>query len=229
MSDQTRTLTKTLNRYQNPKSLIDTVPKQMVAHVKAIPEELLNVEESQLLDEIRKYRNDPQWVPSPSLESLRIHFWAEYDNAARNMRRMIPSNIYWGVIGEPAFLKLQKDPSRLSWLICMPLDYAKNIDALITMGLRRVADIFKMDINDPKTADVIVKTFMMLDMRKHGGYMQRSEQKIQSQVLTQNLDSIDQKQLIDVDSRIRELERKAKESKALPAPVTLIGLPKDSE
>lgn len=224
MSEFRRTLDKVLTRYENQKSLYDIAPIPVTKNLGKIPRHLRDLPEEELLPALKKEKNDPTWIPGHSVEALRNNFWLEYDNSQRNMRKMSTSNIFYSIMTERGFMKVCEDPIKLAWIVTPPIDYTKDMDALWMLAVRKLREILNMETDSPEIAKVQVQTALAIDMRRQGGYLQRSEQKIQQQTLVAHVDQDTQKNIKDIDQRILELERKNKELTE-PKVNELIGLP----
>jgi len=201
------TFDRILKDYENPMSVINLVPNDVVKCILAIPEDLLDLDEEDLEKKIPEQTS--------TVNQLRQMFWTEYDRANEFRMRMDMSRVYVGSCSRAGFYKICHDPEKLAWIVTPPKEYTLVVDELLTVALKQVRAILKLPLRndlgyvDTKLADVQLKAAMMLDMRQKGGYIHRSMQ------INQNLNTNETKLTIahdgassaeDVDSRIKMLE-----------------------
>jgi hypothetical protein len=88
--------------------------------------------------------------------------------------------ILFGVCTKEYFLEFTKANRNVAWLISPRPAYRLRVAELIDKGLDQVEKIFEIPITPKNTLSVRrlqMEALKMLDMRKHGGYTQRIEQK----------------------------------------------------
>jgi len=198
--------------YQSEFSLINLVTPVVRQAIEAVPEELVNISEEELLER----------VPNPDNTTLQIRnmFWLEYDRA-RETRHMMDINMACvGVCAAELFYKYLLDPKKVAWIINPPRSYTADIDLLHTKALQQMYEIINLpNMNehgfiDSKLLDIKNKIFMALDMRKHGGFVQRSMQITENRNVNTNTSSIAASYSesvgdmpdIDIDQKLKILE-----------------------
>lgn len=226
---------------KDPPSIQAFLPDYVAKEVNQLPAEFINLDEKDLLDVIRKELNNPNWQPSPLVESLRVNFWAEYEISHRYNIPVTMSKVYEGVCDKGVFEAKTRDSISLAWFCCKPLAYQNEVNALLKQGYRRLHEFLSLPVKDKqgniseKLVESIAKITAMMDLRIQGGYVQRSEQMIRQQIEHTSGGGAKEvkSQVADIDQRIRELEAKiAATNKQLPPPAIdaeLVGLPDGSK
>jgi hypothetical protein len=180
--------------------------------IEAVPEDLVNISEEELSKK----------CPDPDNTTLQIRnmFWLEYDRA-RETRHMMDMNMACvGVCSVEVFYKALKDPTKVAWIINPPRSYTADIDLLHTKALQQMYEIINLPNKnehgfiDSKLLEIKNKIFLSLDMRKHGGFVQRSMQITENRnVNTNNFNSsvsfsepANEMPDIDIDQKLKILE-----------------------
>lgn len=185
------------------RSLVNIIPRELKAALQAVPKEWLLLTEEELHSFVR---------PEASLNRLRLAFWAEYESAQRSVRKM-DLHALSELTGRPSkyILAELRATDRMAWVLCPPASYEMFLDEALSFGMKRLReDILGMNIKtsdgdvDPKKADILLKAIAFVDMRKHGGIVQKnlhlhsttSQMKSVGRHLTEQ----------EIDARIAELE-----------------------
>lgn len=180
------TLNTLIKQLEDPRSLISFLPEFFQNTLTHIHEDLLDLDEAELLTQLKK---DFDWEPTVAVEALRSNFWAEYDRVqfSKIEKFMVMENIYLGVLTKQGFYQmLDSKPFIGAYLVSRPLEYEVTMQSMQHQANRRIFEFLKMNHGrDPKIMDIILKTIAMVDLRNRGGYINRSE--------TKNLTVINQK------------------------------------
>ena len=215
-----------LKEIQNPPEAIKFVSPYIGEYLSKLPEEYLNLDESSLLEKIRSDVGNPAWQPKLITETLRKRFFDELAIAQQYGVQVSETKLYTGVCSKGQFQQILLDPHQLAFFCCKPQEYTDTIEALLARGNRRLEEFLALPVKnkmgevDVKLVDAIFKAVLYLDQRRHGGIIQKSEQIIRQSVEHTSANSKEVKaQVVDIDQRIMELEKKLLESKQLlPAP-----------
>jgi hypothetical protein len=185
----------------NPRSLINIAPEVVVTVLlEKMPVPYLYMTESAL---------EKQFRPSADLQKIRVAFWKEYESAQSELRRMSLGNI-GRYLGYPSLVIIRslKDVEKLAVILCPVTSYDNFLEESLMAGSRRLREIidlpfFKDDgTPDHKTMELVLKAIAFIDMRKHGGIVQKQ--------LSVNMDKKSSKELIG-NASIEEIDRKIKE------------------
>lgn len=200
----------------DPNSLAMMLPDQLAEQAKALPIELLTQDEITLTTLVN---------PTEQQQRLKIQFWDEYELAIKNHRQMLVSNITFGVCTKEYLEEFCIAKRNVAWLISPRASYKIRIAELLDRGLKVISDIFDMDAEGKNAVNVRtlqLAALRMLDMRKHGGYTQRSEQKVLLKDITTPEESnaaLDSKlplgegSVQDLEAQVRGLEDKIRVGK----------------
>lgn len=201
----------------NPRSLVNIVPKDLKAAILALPQDLLDMPEIFL-----ERKMWPEGIPKKScLENrLRLSFWLEYDRAqAAGGVMHLPAVIY-GICSMIFFCgKVMKDEDSLAWLIRPPITYRTAMEELLSMGMDNMREILEAPLQTPggrfdsKLAAVKFQIFQAIDARVKGAIIQRIDQRSLSVNATFNGTTNGDTQKIapprnisDIDAKLKELE-----------------------
>lgn len=99
---------------KNPRSLIRIVPDEVARAIKAVPRELLLMDERELR---RKAK------PTDTVNYLRLNFWIEYNRAQAKRVKMVAANILRGACSKEYFYEVVKNDLKLAWILLPPADY----------------------------------------------------------------------------------------------------------
>jgi len=192
----------------DPRSLAEILPVELAEKVRELPAVLLEHDEVTLSTLVN---------PSDQQKRLKIQFWDEYELANRENRHLILSNIVFGVCTKEYFSRFLERAVNVAWLVTPRPSYKIRIAELIEKGLDQVEKIFLLEPNKDGTNAVSIgqlklSALRMLDMRKHGGYTQRIEQKslvkeIKDDPKTQ-AGSPTESSVEELEAEVAELERR---------------------
>lgn len=161
----------------DPKALINLVPKSVKDAMLRVPEAFLNMDEREL----------EKLTPKQSFtlvdRRLRTAFWLEYARATDAGTALNLANVYQGVCSRAYFYNyvIESQP-RLAYLLLAPTDYRIAMEEALLFGVDRLREILDLPIYDPsgkpdpKIADVILKTVAILDQRVKGAVIQKIQQ-----------------------------------------------------
>jgi hypothetical protein len=206
----------------DPKSLINLMPRECLRALEDVPVNLLFMGEDQLRREV---------FPSVRLNQIRIAFWKEYDMAHSSLSKMTLKGMIGFLDGLPTIhvRDALQTPTSLAWILCPPMSYDNMLEEALARGLGRINEILSLSFYDtdgdldPKVVELILKATAFLDVRKHGMPTTRTETTATVNQLSVNVTRRDLKQLgqhsriEDIDAKIKQLESKMK----IPIPEVL--------
>ncbi len=196
----------------DPKSLATILPDSLAPLVEALPRELLIQDEVTLTTLVN---------PSDQQRRIKIQFWDEYEEAIKQSRKIILSNVIYGVSTLEYFLEFCSLARNVAWLVSPRPSYKLRVSELIERGLDAIEDIFRIVPNDKNRISVHslqLSALKMLDLRKHGGYVQRAEVK----TLNRNIEMIQAQQqssqvgegsIEELEQQVKDLENRISEGK----------------
>jgi len=128
--------------------------------------------------------------------------------------------VYHGICNERRYYKVLEHPSKLAWLLCPPTTFRSRVEAFLSMGYSRIAEILAAPIVvngvlHVKAATLIAKIVNDLENRYFGAAVQRklvkaeidvrgaAEAQLQEKIATTNFD--------ELDSKIEKLQRQLAE------------------
>ncbi len=185
--------------------------------------ELLGMPERQLRKEIRRLTGV---ALDPDDNMIRMKFWIEYDVAMAEGRGMQIRKICAGVMGDGYFWDYLMKPTLLAWVLCPLPTYAQQLDAAVGTGMAKLLEMIELPTTDPITGKINVqllntqaKIIAMLDMRKHGAFTQKIEQKnvhlhasasdVQKEIQSMSME--------EVEKRMKKLEASERDSAIIEA------------
>lgn len=157
---------------ENPRSLINIAPTGLREMIADLPINYLTLSERSLYNLAK---------PDPMLNRLRIAFWKEFENAQASV-----SDMNWvgitKMIQRPSIMirKLLEDQHKLAWVLCPPVSYDVFLQEALSHGMDRIREILDLPLRndegkvDAKVAELILKAAAFLDLRRHGGFVQKS-------------------------------------------------------
>lgn len=191
---------------ENPRSLLSIAPKGVGALMEKLDPVWLKRSESQLKILV------PQ---DPQLNRLRIAFWKEYDHAQSQMRPMLWANI--GRLVQRPSVSLADYFHRadtFAYILCPPASYDVFLEEALSHGMTRIREILDLSLYDPsgrvnpKIGELILKAAAFLDLRTHGGFLQKSAHLEVGVTQGQMTKFADNLSLDEINKKIRELEMK---------------------
>lgn len=196
---------------ENPNSIINLVPGSVANAIKMIPLDVLCMPEAELKEAAR----------ADIVENrLRHAFWLEYGHAVLGKRKMNMAQVYNGVCRREYFNQhVVTNSFRMAFILTPPPDYKVQMAELLTLGLSQIREILTLpttSINqktgeiqvDARLAGVKARIVEDLMTRTHGHPLKSIE--VTSKNMNVNVDATaqaDPREIVDLDQRIKELER----------------------
>lgn len=188
----------------DPRSLINIVPKEIKKVVEQVPREWLVMTETELQNFVDV---------DPLVNRIRLSFWAEYERAQIAVERMSINRISQ-MLGVPSKLVIVhlSHTDRMAWVLSPPGSYEMYLEEAVSRGLQRLReDILEMDIKDPithqidvKRAELLLKAIAFVDMRKNGGIVQKQ---LNLHATTKDFKKLGSElTLAEIDAKIKQLE-----------------------
>jgi len=223
----------------NDRSVYNMVSPRIQEKLKRLSvQELLLTDEWELKEIIK---------PTPTLNRLRISFWREFDRAQTKNTDMKMVKVYAGICPKEQFERYLDNDNHTVWILKPPVDYVNAMEEALMFGIDRLREILEIPLVqtrhiklrdadgadyldtyeefDPKTAELLIKTVAMLDMRVKGALVQKVEQKViaENRNVNANLTatvSVEKKETVeeaalqigveDLDGEIKRLEETIK-------------------
>lgn len=204
--------------------ILSTTPDEMHRFIMDVPLKLWDEEEVTLTTLTN---------PTRTQKMARSRFWKECDiiiDSRGDLNALSLYNVYRGLCTKNTVDKWFRSHTFVAWFFTHPADYEVLLDEALTHSLDRMREIIDLPITitdadgnikpNSTTINAILAISKMLDMRKHGGYLQRIEEKSmhlhgtipasqQGAALADN--SMDQ-----IEAQIKEIEAKI-QKKSLPS------------
>lgn len=141
---------------------------------------LFDMNEDELSEDLASRDESPSQVTG----ILRMKFWLEYERASGDDTHFYMQNVYDGVCGETSFRGIIRNPYKLAWILCPPINYLAVLDEMLQLGLKRRREALAKDPSktcvkggfDTKLAELQHKITLSLEERKHGAVAQKIEQ-----------------------------------------------------
>lgn len=190
----------------NPRGLWKIAPPGLANLMKDLSEKWFSLSEEDLLKRVGS---------NPSLNRVRIAFWKEYDRAQEEQRQMRWADIS-RMVQMPTWAlsdMFHKD-LHLAYVLCPVASYDAFLEEALSHGMRRIREILDLPLSDengkvnPKTGELILKAAAFLDMRMHGGFLQKSMNlEARTEIGLQHVQKLARELNMDeIDKKIRELE-----------------------
>lgn len=161
---------------------------------------------NQVPDEYREadhYELRKKLKPTPTLNQLRLNFWAEYDRCVEltNVKRkMLLPNIIAGVCSMTVFKTYLNDIEKVAWILTPVQSYNMGVQDILETCLYKMREgLESIDMSSVKDMNTVMKIYEAFDKRVHGDY----EQKITKEVKYTGTSGILEKG--DVDNKMKEL------------------------
>lgn len=209
-----------------PTSLANCLPVSFTNRAQAllekIPEAVDLLHDEEALLKVLKSRTG--YSPTPTENRLRMGFWQEYEQAAREDRPMVLANVYSIVCGQSTFERVfYKTPERMAFLLSKPASYAAIVEETLIQGMKRLRSILELpDVDSkgrpiPKMLEIKMKITAMMDFRIHGAPTQKIEQKTLNLTATLKGSGPDIQQLVHkgdmkaIKDRIAQIEKEKRQ------------------
>jgi hypothetical protein len=186
------------------------IPKELEAFCNDVPEENFAMSETEL---IRK--GNLSYVES----RVRMSFWKEYESSRAQRRVMDIQMIAAGAaVHVPMIRAIFARPLAAAFVLTPPTQYVMFLDEALNRGLMRLREVLDFPLRNPVTgmpdlqaAELLLKVTGFLDLRKHGGIVQKQLNVNVGDggapVTHQLGGSLGTKDIAEIDKKIRELER----------------------
>lgn len=200
------------NEEAGERDLLSLLPEAVKEAALSIPEECLTKGENELLAYLQTQGAKVALVD----HRLRVSFWGEYAAAQLRHRPIRASYIFSGICSRQYFYEaILKNPLRMAWLLCQPVDYTKALDEILHKGLEELRAVLAMDNRlqgKPNTPLIMAKLEIVkfVDMRVKGSIVQRqmhlhaSTKEIKARIgdVPESME--------ELDAQLKELEEKAR-------------------
>lgn len=158
-------------------SVINLIPKNasfLKERMTEVPEEYREMDHYELRKELK---------PSPTLNQLRLNFWAEYDRCVdlgKKKRYMLIPNIIAGVCSMRVFREYMRDIQKLSWILTPVQSYNMGVQDILETCLYKMREgLEKIDMSSVKDMNTVMKIYEAFDKRVHGEYEQKITKKVE--------------------------------------------------
>lgn len=206
---------------EDPRSLVNLLPVQLA---KAF--------QSPLVDKKMLYLSEREaerkLAPEPVVYKIRIAFWKVFEYA-RATHQAISLKKVAELCGQPEHYVrtiLMHRPGAFTFVLVPPSSYETELEEALMFGMRRLREdiltlpIKRMRWNEetnmeeevpiPENAKIVLQAIAFLDMRKHGGIVQK--QLTVHNDISQGNRAEARASLAELDRKIKELEEKAKQA-----------------
>lgn len=205
----------------DPRSLVNLLPAQ-----------LAKVFESPMVDKKMLYLTEREaerrLMPDSVIYKIRIAFWKVFEHA-RGTHTAISLRKIAELSGHPEHYVrsiIMHRPGAFTFILIPPSTYENELDEALMFGMRRLReDILTLPIKRtrwneelgieeevpiPENAKIILQAVAFLDMRKHGGIVQK--QLTVHNDISKDTSKAAKQSLAELDQKIRELEQKAQQA-----------------
>lgn len=108
--------------------------------LKSIPYETIRLGEAALEKQIRAERDDGAF--DRTLGMLKISFWKEYDRSVEMKDLMVMDNIVHGICHREFLRKTIANKAKCAWLMTPPIHESILQQEIITLGLKKLREVF---------------------------------------------------------------------------------------
>lgn len=159
----------------NPRSVWNLIDEKFKNALLTVPKYFREMDEK-ALKKIHKLH--------PTLNLIRMQFWAEYDAAHARNGLMDMSRVWAGACTrEYWYLVVLKKPEWVGWISIPPLNYARKVEEALFKAYERMREILECEPIDPMTGKLNIATarlqmqiLKMLEERQLGAVVQKSAQ-----------------------------------------------------
>lgn len=217
-----RTISADIYDKKDPRSLVNMLPKKWSDTFEKI------VTNDPLVFTISEEEAFKKYSPNTALCRIRFAFWREYERARSKFQTIDVTQIS-GIVKLPSFYieNLLCDENNLSFILTPPTHYENILDEALSYAMKRIREevltlpfkkkeitvisnadgsqeAIENEVVDHQVVDKFLKAAQMLDIRVHGGIVQKNIH-LHKQVTELEPTAV-QRDLIDIDKRIKELE-----------------------
>lgn len=189
----------------NPISLVNICTTHIAVAVKAIPDEVLMMNEKDLQKQV---------CPGDVERKLRAAFQLEYERAVRTSGKFEASNVWKGVVTGPYFYRyIVANSYKLAYIIRPFPEYEAQLEDMLQLGLDEMNKILMQPMCDDegkfdvRIAKLKVEITENLQDRRRGAIAKRLEVQSKSMNLNITKDASQLPQSLDeIDRKLQELE-----------------------
>lgn len=138
-----------------------------------VPEEYREMDHFDLRKELK---------PTPTLNQLRLNFWAEYDRCVelgKKKRSMLLPNVIAGVCSMRVFKTYLQDIEKIAWILTPVQSYNMGVQDILETCLYKMREgLEKIDMSSVKDMNTVMKIYEAFDKRVHGDYEQKITKKV---------------------------------------------------
>lgn len=121
--------------------------------------------------------------PTPTLNQLRLNFWAEYDRCVElgNVtRKILLPNVIAGVCSMRVFKTYLNDIEKVAWILTPVQSYNMGVQDILETCLYKMREgLEKIDMSSVKDMNTVMKIYEAFDKRVHGEYEQKITKKVE--------------------------------------------------
>lgn len=178
------------------------MPKRMADAYKLSPITNRNASEDFLNSAVR---------PDEHLKVMKMHFWDKLERAVVDKQQMSDFDVYGGIIPRDMYDQIVDQKSLVvCWLCKRPISYEARLRIILEGGVEKMKDIMNLPLRDEdgnvnlKAANLVMNAFKLLDLRTHGAYLQRIEEKSFQVHSTAK----EERERVEANASIEEIDRK---------------------
>lgn len=187
----------------NPKSLVNICSTAIAERISAIPDDIIDLDESELEKLARV---------GPVERQLRVGFMAEHERCLRQDDRFAPANVYRGICTKKYFFTwIVGNSYKLAYIIRPFPGYQICLEEMLQLALDEMRKILIAPIVDKRgefdhrIASAKISLFKDLADRRRGSATKKVEVDSKSLSLNINKD-VSAKSILDIEAKIKELE-----------------------
>lgn len=156
------------------KSLYNLVTEPFQRAMENVPPKYFEMDEETLAEEVN---------PNPTLNSLRLRVWDEYNKTIDGGGQMSVSTICSGICTPHYLYKaVFRNPLLVAWILCPPRSYTDAVEEALNVGIRQMRKILEdfplwdsKGQPNVKVAKLKAEIFKMIEARSKGAPVQRHE------------------------------------------------------
>ena len=205
---------------------IEFLNEAILDAIEDIPENYLKMDIDKLREEARIRKTD---------ELLRDSFWAEYERACYDKRKMVANKIYSGICGRAQWHNKLHDVGKMSYILRAPQSYLRSVQTLLRMYAHKTyEEILGTDMEEPvynkvgelighafspKIATLKMKVLESLANRVEGMPVQKiEEKKFEVKVEALGMEELE-KQVAQLDAELKgAMAAERKQVELIPGP-----------
>lgn len=160
---------------ENPESVFNMLKSNasyLRERIHTVPEEWRDCDQYTIRNEVN---------PTPTLNQLRLNFWAEYDRtlgSTNKNAKMNLKNICSGTCSLNLLKSYIDDPMHLAWILTPVQSYNSQAQDVMETAMYKLRQgLEKLEMTDVKELNTVIKIFEGFDKRMHGDYKKQVEVK----------------------------------------------------